>query len=832
VTDQWVPPAPTTPPQPPSNPLPPANSWNDVAACSAGPNQPSIVNGIVISGVPATVSSAYWQVSLNDGSSPPNFQINQVDGQGNLVSTAVEISPSQITFNEPILLSRDPVEPMEAVTLEYLEAHPTGIPEAPTDNYAYARYMATWERLPQTYLSEAPSGQIFGRFNGTWAPVPIQADAPSDGNTYGRSNGAWSQALAITGGTITGSLTVNTVLTVQGSNSLVLNTPATGSNQKAILGTTANVSRWQLVLGDQTPEGANNAGCNFILAAYSLTGGFLGNWLTIARATGSAVFAGPVTVQQGLAVNGLLALQGPSDFYLPGGTAGQVLQTNGSGGLSWQTPPGASGGIPDAPTDGQLYGRQDAGWAVISSGGGIADAPSDGTLYGRKSAAWAHLTHADITDWAAQLAGYYPASNPSGYQTAAQVTAVLPVASSTTPAMNGTAAVGTGTTWARADHVHPSDTSRAPLASPAFTGVPTVPTAAAGTNTTQAASTAFVTAAVANPNRVDNGDMWVDQHNSGASIAVPALSGLFCPDRFAAYNSVAISRFTIGQNLVAAVPGLPPGFTYALGIQSTSAYTPIAGAVLYIQHGIEADAIGDLWQGLTTARSFTVSFWARSSLTGNFSFAVNGGAATTSGGSSYRSYVTTFSLPTANTWTKIAITIPGDTLVTSAWPLWGAVPGMYLTWDLGSGSTYQSSTLNAWQTNAGTIAATGAVRVCGTNGATYAITGVKLEPGNVATPWVNEPLATKLARCQRYYQNIGIVALAGYNVAGNGIYGVTPFLAPMRATPTITFSSITYNNAFALAVSDVSSQVLFGQAGVTADGMGIVNAAASISAEI
>ena len=32
--------------------------------------------------------------------------------------------------------------------------------------------------------------------------------------------------------------------------------------------------------------------------------------------------------------------------------------------------------------------------------------------------------------------------------------------SSTTPSMDGTAAVGTATTYARADHVHPSDTSR------------------------------------------------------------------------------------------------------------------------------------------------------------------------------------------------------------------------------------------------------------------------------------------------------------------------------------------------------------------------------------
>lgn len=53
---------------------------------------------------------------------------------------------------------------------------------------------------------------------------------------------------------------------------------------------------------------------------------------------------------------------------------------------------------------------------------------------------------------------------------------------------------GSGVKWAREDHVHPTDTSRAPLVSPAFTGTPTVPTAAVGTNTTQIATTAFVLA--------------------------------------------------------------------------------------------------------------------------------------------------------------------------------------------------------------------------------------------------------------------------------------------------------------------------------------------------
>lgn len=50
----------------------------------------------------------------------------------------------------------------------------------------------------------------------------------------------------------------------------------------------------------------------------------------------------------------------------------------------------------------------------------------------------------------------------------------IPSASITTPVMDGTAAVGTGATWARADHVHPTDTSRAPLASPNFSGTPQI----------------------------------------------------------------------------------------------------------------------------------------------------------------------------------------------------------------------------------------------------------------------------------------------------------------------------------------------------------------------
>lgn len=61
-----------------------------------------------------------------------------------------------------------------------------------------------------------------------------------------------------------------------------------------------------------------------------------------------------------------------------------------------------------------------------------------------------------------------------------------------TIAMNGTQAAGSSNLYARADHVHPSDTAKANLASPTFTGTPLSTTAVVDTNTTQIATTAFV----------------------------------------------------------------------------------------------------------------------------------------------------------------------------------------------------------------------------------------------------------------------------------------------------------------------------------------------------
>ena len=51
-----------------------------------------------------------------------------------------------------------------------------------------------------------------------------------------------------------------------------------------------------------------------------------------------------------------------------------------------------------------------------------------------------------------------------------EITVTVPAASSTTPSMDGTGAAGTSTDYARADHVHPSDTSKADKVTPSTSG--------------------------------------------------------------------------------------------------------------------------------------------------------------------------------------------------------------------------------------------------------------------------------------------------------------------------------------------------------------------------
>jgi hypothetical protein len=246
-------------------------------------------------------------------------------------------------------------------------------------------------------------------------------------------------------------------------------------------------------------------------------------------------------------------------------------------------------------------------------------------------------------------------------------------------------------------------------------------------------------------NRIINGDMKIDQRNSGASVT-NVVGILYSVDRFWTFGSQA-SKFTAQRNAGSVTP--PVGFTNYLGVTSSSAYSVGASEFFQLYQSIEGLNVADLAWGTANAATVTLSFWVRSSLTGTFGGSLLNGA-------SNRSYPYSYTISAANTWEQKTITIAGDT--SGTWATDNGA-GIYLGFNLGSGSSV-SGTAGSWSSTA-YRAPTGAVSVVGTSGATFYITGVQLEAGSVASPFERVNYTGQLAMCQRYYEaNTGLFQYA------------------------------------------------------------------------
>jgi hypothetical protein len=239
-------------------------------------------------------------------------------------------------------------------------------------------------------------------------------------------------------------------------------------------------------------------------------------------------------------------------------------------------------------------------------------------------------------------------------------------------------------------------------------------------------------------NRLINSDMRIDQRNAGASVTVGTANPLFTLDRWC-FQTTQSSKLSTQQNQGSVTP--PAGFSNYLGITSLSAYSVVSSDYFDVQQRIEGFNLSDLDFGKATAKTVTLSFWVRSSLTGTF------GGALTNGAFNY-SYPFTYTISSANTWTQISVTIAGPT--SGTWVGATNELALYVSFGLGMGSTY-NGTAGSWQAG-GFLSATGATSVVGTNGATFYITGVQLEQNTSATPFERRLYGQELANCQRYFQ--------------------------------------------------------------------------------
>lgn len=303
-------------------------------------------------------------------------------------------------------------------------------------------------------------------------------------------------------------------------------------------------------------------------------------------------------------------------------------------------------------------------------------------------------------------------------------------------------------------------------------------------------------------NKIINGDMRMDQRNAGSSVT-PA-SGVYTVDRWV-YEATQSGKVACQQ-----VSTAPSRFVNSLKLTSNSAYTVAAGDVFQIVQRIEGSAISELAWGTTSASTVTLSFKAYSSLTGTFGGFLRNSA-------SDRYYVFTYSIPVANTWTDISITIPGDT--TGTWLTTNGY-GLGIGWSLGCGSTYQT-TAGSWGSG-NNRGATGQVDLVATNGATLYITAVQLEIGTVATPFEHRPISIEKSLCYRYYYrmtaNPVAVTVSGTTTtnasyigfAVGRAYSTTAGTAiiflpePLRTSPPVFNYSPIVNNNWDYVITDMS----------------------------
>jgi hypothetical protein len=304
-------------------------------------------------------------------------------------------------------------------------------------------------------------------------------------------------------------------------------------------------------------------------------------------------------------------------------------------------------------------------------------------------------------------------------------------------------------------------------------------------------------------NRIINGSMVISQRNGTSSVNASVAGGLtYTLDRWA-YYSTAASKFTIQQNAGSVTP--PVGFSNYLGITSSAA-TSVGSTDLYsIDQAIEGFNVADLGWGTANAKTVTLSFWVRSSLTGTFGGAINN--------NNLYSYPFSYTISTANTWEYETITIAGPT---SGWtsPSTTNGVGLYVWFGLGVGSTV-SGTAGAW--SASTLySATGATSVVGTNGATFYITGVQLEAGSSATGFEYENYTSLFSKCQRYYETGSMVSSKTAAGAGS-TYNIT-FQTQKRAAPTVTSTIVGGSNTTATSPIATSTSNQYGQSNGSAVG--------------
>ena len=319
-----------------------------------------------------------------------------------------------------------------------------------------------------------------------------------------------------------------------------------------------------------------------------------------------------------------------------------------------------------------------------------------------------------------------------------------------------------------------------------------------GAATTDALTTR-INATGGRKNIIINGGMQVAQRGTSS-----AASGFQTVDRFTVSNSGNDELPTQAQHALTSSDTGPWAKGFRTSYHQTNGnQTSGAGAAdrVTFQHVIESQDIANSGWDYTSSSSYiTLSFWCKSSVAQNFY-----GRLQSADGTGQALAFETGSL-TADTWTKITKTVPGNS-------------NLQFDNDNGIGMTIEFVLFRGTDKTGSMSLDTWAAFVSGTrvpdmtstwyttNDATFEITGVQLELGSVATDFEHRSYGEELALCQRYYQaNSSSDRVYAYQYRGD--YRGISFTYPvtMRATPTTTY---TENESFSPTLNNITKSSLW-----------------------
>lgn len=328
-------------------------------------------------------------------------------------------------------------------------------------------------------------------------------------------------------------------------------------------------------------------------------------------------------------------------------------------------------------------------------------------------------------------------------------------------------------------------------------------------------------------NKVINGSMVVNQRGPSALTTSPGTATFFNStkmlDRWT-YWAATPAVFSVTQSTD--VPATEPNLYYSQRLTVTTADVVIANNNGFsMAHIIEGYAARTL-----VNKTFTISFWVRSSVTGTYCLSLYNG----SWPSTDESYVATYVVNAANTWEYKTITVIDGLPTTGVYWDWTSGPGLTLAWSLGTGGQFQTGSPGVWTTDWG-LATIDQVNAVGTIGNIFALTGVQVEVGSVATPFEHRPFHLELALCQRYYEKsfpyatapaqnvastLGAPAATG-QVLNQAFSTAVRFAVTKRRAPTMTLYSpnaASANWATVAGVTPTAATANIGDSGFIATG--------------